>query len=139
MWQTLAELQDRLQSFPTQIALQLIEEELGQPASTIVSEITPEPVAAASLGQARVSSGLLNLLLNAIKAKRDGTVIDFPDIGQVCSRTGSSGVLVCMKRPSFVLLKISQRSNDFWVSVYLLLKEHDVSCGSRLIIHSVQC
>lgn len=49
--QTLAELQDRLQPFPTDIALQLIEEELGEPASAILSEITPEPVAAASLGQ----------------------------------------------------------------------------------------
>jgi aarF domain-containing kinase len=51
--QTLAELQDRLQPFPTEIALQLIEEELGETASAILSEITPEPVAAASLGQVR--------------------------------------------------------------------------------------
>ncbi|KAK9903264.1 hypothetical protein WJX75_001146 [Coccomyxa subellipsoidea] len=49
--ETLAELQDRLQPFPTEIALQLIEEELGETASAILSEITPEPVAAASLGQ----------------------------------------------------------------------------------------
>ncbi|EIE23034.1 ABC1-domain-containing protein [Coccomyxa subellipsoidea C-169] len=49
--ETLAELQDRLQPFPTDIALQLIEEELGEPASAILSDITPEPVAAASLGQ----------------------------------------------------------------------------------------
>lgn len=49
--QTLSELQDRLPPFPTEIALQLIEEDLGQPASAIMSTITPEPVAAASLGQ----------------------------------------------------------------------------------------
>ena len=39
--------------FPTEIALQLIEEDLGVPASAIMSTITPEPVAAASLGQVR--------------------------------------------------------------------------------------
>ncbi len=51
MVQTLSELQDRLPPFPTEIALQLIQEDLGQPASAIMSTITPEPVAAASLGQ----------------------------------------------------------------------------------------
>ncbi|CAL5221960.1 g4241 [Coccomyxa viridis] len=49
--ETLSELQDRLPPFPTEIALQLIEEDLGVPASAIMSTITPEPVAAASLGQ----------------------------------------------------------------------------------------
>ena len=53
--QTLSELQDRLPPFPTEIALQLIEEDLGQPASAIMSVITPEPVAAASLGQVHVT------------------------------------------------------------------------------------
>lgn len=33
------------------IPLQVIQEELGRPVSEIFSEITPEPVAAASLGQ----------------------------------------------------------------------------------------
>ena len=55
MLQTLSELQDRLPPFPTEIALQLIEEDLGQPASAIMSVITPEPVAAASLGQVYIS------------------------------------------------------------------------------------
>ena len=41
--------------FPTEIALQLIEEDLGQPASAIMSIITPEPVAAASLGQVHIT------------------------------------------------------------------------------------
>ena len=53
--QTLSELQDRLPPFPTEIALQLIEEDLGQPASAIMSVITPEPVAAASLGQVHIT------------------------------------------------------------------------------------
>jgi predicted unusual protein kinase regulating ubiquinone biosynthesis (AarF/ABC1/UbiB family) len=51
--QTLAELQDRLQSFPSSIAMQLIQEELGQPVGAVYSQLSPEPVAAASLGQAR--------------------------------------------------------------------------------------
>ena len=55
--QVLAELQDRLQSFPSAIAMQLIEEELGQPVGAIYAQLSPEPVAAASLGQARPNSG----------------------------------------------------------------------------------
>lgn len=47
----LAELQDRLPSFPTPIAMTVIEEELGRPVSEVYSELSPEPVAAASLGQ----------------------------------------------------------------------------------------
>ena len=58
--QTLSELQDRLPPFPTEIALQLIEEDLGQPASAIMSVITPEPVAAASLGQVRAHAPALD-------------------------------------------------------------------------------
>ena len=53
--QTLAELQDRLQSFPSPIAMQLIEEELGQPVAAVYTELSPEPVAAASLGQVGTS------------------------------------------------------------------------------------
>ena len=55
--QVLAELQDRLQSFPSSIAMQLIEEELGQPVGALYSQLSPEPVAAASLGQVRARSG----------------------------------------------------------------------------------
>lgn len=47
----LAELQDRLPSFPTPIAMTVIEEELGRPVSEVYSQLSPEPVAAASLGQ----------------------------------------------------------------------------------------
>jgi hypothetical protein len=47
----LSDLQDRLPSFPSSIAFQLIAEELGRPVDEVYSEITPEPVAAASLGQ----------------------------------------------------------------------------------------
>ncbi|GJN01582.1 hypothetical protein PR202_ga18859 [Eleusine coracana subsp. coracana] len=45
-------LQDRIAPFSTELAFNIIEMELGQPLDTIFSEISPEPVAAASLGQA---------------------------------------------------------------------------------------
>ncbi|XP_064961599.1 uncharacterized protein LOC135610699 isoform X4 [Musa acuminata AAA Group] len=38
-------------SFPDDVAMALIEEELGQPWCKIYSELTPSPIAAASLGQ----------------------------------------------------------------------------------------
>eukprot|EP00887_Chlorella_sp_A99_P005015 scaffold4.g5015.t1 len=44
-------LADRLPSFPSTIAFALIEEELGRPLGEVYSYISPEPVAAASLGQ----------------------------------------------------------------------------------------
>lgn len=47
----LASLQDRLDSFPTPVAMAVIEEELGRPVDEIYSFVSKEPVAAASLGQ----------------------------------------------------------------------------------------
>jgi len=46
--------------FCTCTCVQVIQEELGRPVSEVYSEITPEPVAAASLGQvhACLSGGL---------------------------------------------------------------------------------
>lgn len=46
-------LQDRIAPFSTEIAFNIIEKELGLPLDMIFSEITSEPVAAASLGQVR--------------------------------------------------------------------------------------
>ena len=48
--QTLSALQDRLPPFPTDEAMAVIEAEVGL-VSEIFSYITPEPIAAASLGQ----------------------------------------------------------------------------------------
>lgn len=56
----LIKLQDQLPPFPTAIANRIIEAELGQSPAEIYSFISPEPVAAASLGQvyrARLHSG----------------------------------------------------------------------------------
>ncbi|MGF1479547.1 MAG: ABC1 kinase family protein [Cyanophyceae cyanobacterium] len=47
----LAHLQDKLPSFPNEIAYRLIEEELGSPPQEVYAELSPEPIAAASLGQ----------------------------------------------------------------------------------------
>jgi len=47
----LAQLQDQLPPFDNAIAYQFIEEELGRPPKNIYAEISPDPVAAASLGQ----------------------------------------------------------------------------------------
>ncbi|XP_072995694.1 uncharacterized protein [Typha latifolia] len=47
----LQKLCDKVPSFPDDLAMALIEEELGQPWPMIYSELTPSPIAAASLGQ----------------------------------------------------------------------------------------
>ncbi len=47
----LTRLQDQLPPFPNEIAYQFIEEEIGAPPEDIYSELTPDPIAAASLGQ----------------------------------------------------------------------------------------
>eukprot|EP00898_Chlorokybus_atmophyticus_P006220 jgi/Chlat1/659/Chrsp103S08594 len=68
----LGTLQDRLQSFPTQLAYTLIEEDLGKPVDEIFSELTAQPVAAASLGQ--VYKGVLRATGEtvAVKVQRPG-------------------------------------------------------------------
>ncbi len=47
----LTKLQDQLPSFPSKEAFARIEAELGRPIAEIYAQISPEPVAAASLGQ----------------------------------------------------------------------------------------
>lgn len=46
-----AKLQDAVPPFPTEVAMELLEEELGRPPSEVFSEISEEPIAAASLAQ----------------------------------------------------------------------------------------
>lgn len=56
----LTQLQDNLEGFDTQIAFDRIQQELGRPVDQLYAEITPRPVAAASLGQvhkARLHTG----------------------------------------------------------------------------------
>jgi predicted unusual protein kinase regulating ubiquinone biosynthesis (AarF/ABC1/UbiB family) len=47
----LTKLQDQLPPFPNEIAYQFIEEELGAPPQEVYAELSPQPIAAASLGQ----------------------------------------------------------------------------------------
>ncbi|XP_047319768.1 uncharacterized protein slr1919 [Impatiens glandulifera] len=47
----LSELHDQIPPFPKDLAMKIVEEELGSPAETFFSYITEEPVAAASFGQ----------------------------------------------------------------------------------------
>lgn len=54
MWsvvQVLSDLQDRLQPFPTNLAMEVIEKELQASIGDVFSQLSAEPVAAASLGQ----------------------------------------------------------------------------------------
>jgi predicted unusual protein kinase regulating ubiquinone biosynthesis (AarF/ABC1/UbiB family) len=66
-------LQDQLPPFPNAVAYRFIEEELGQPPEQIFAELSPEPVAAASLGQ--VYKGRLPTGEEvAVKVQRPGLV-----------------------------------------------------------------
>ncbi len=47
----LTTLQDKIPSFPNEVAFRFIQEELGKPPEEIYAELSPEPIAAASLGQ----------------------------------------------------------------------------------------
>ena len=47
----LEKLQDQIPPFPNSQAMAVIEEDTGQPIVSLFSYISPEPVAAASLGQ----------------------------------------------------------------------------------------
>lgn len=47
----LSKLQDNVPAFPNEVAMQIIERELGKPIDALFAEIGPEPIAAASLGQ----------------------------------------------------------------------------------------
>nr|CAB3488422.1 unnamed protein product [Digitaria exilis] len=65
-------LQDRIAPFSTQDAFNIIEKELGLPLDMIFSEISPEPVAAASLGQVYQARLRANGKVVAVKVQRPG-------------------------------------------------------------------
>lgn len=67
----LEKLQDRLPPFSTKEALDVIEREYGQPAETMFKKLSPEPVAAASLGQVYRGT-LYNGDEVAVKVQRPG-------------------------------------------------------------------
>ncbi|KAJ6685164.1 CHAPERONE-ACTIVITY OF BC1 COMPLEX CABC1 -RELATED [Salix purpurea] len=65
-------LQDRIAPFSTEVALNTIEQELGLPIDMIFSEISPEPTAAASLGQVYQARLRSNGQVVAVKVQRPG-------------------------------------------------------------------
>ncbi|CAD6259367.1 unnamed protein product [Miscanthus lutarioriparius] len=65
-------LQDRIAPFSNDVAFNIIEKELGLPLNMIFSEITPEPVAAASLGQVYQARLRSNGKVVAVKVQRPG-------------------------------------------------------------------
>ncbi|XP_022964160.1 uncharacterized protein LOC111464268 [Cucurbita moschata] len=66
----LQKLCDKVPSFPDDVAMSLIEEELGQPWQNIYSELSPSPIAAASLGQVYKGRLKENGDLVAVKVQR---------------------------------------------------------------------
>jgi predicted unusual protein kinase regulating ubiquinone biosynthesis (AarF/ABC1/UbiB family) len=65
----LTQLQDQLPGFPSHLAFALIEKELGRPLNKLYTDVSPEPVAAASLGQV-YKARLLTGETVAIKVQR---------------------------------------------------------------------
>ncbi|GLJ04873.1 hypothetical protein SUGI_0005350 [Cryptomeria japonica] len=66
----LQKLCDKVPSFPDDMAMNLIEEELGRPWTEIYSELSPSPIAAASLGQVYKGRLKENGDLVAVKVQR---------------------------------------------------------------------
>ncbi len=60
--QVLSDLQDRLQPFPTDQAMAVIEEELQASIGDVFSQLSAQPVAAASLGQVCLPASCLRPL-----------------------------------------------------------------------------
>ncbi|EOA33702.1 hypothetical protein CARUB_v10019887mg [Capsella rubella] len=65
-------LQDQITPFSTEVAFKMIEDELGLPIDELFSEISPEPVAAASLGQVYQARLRRTGNVVAVKVQRPG-------------------------------------------------------------------
>lgn len=65
-------LQDRISPFSTEVAFSMIEQELGLPIDELFSEISPMPVAAASLGQVYQARLRQRGQVVAVKVQRPG-------------------------------------------------------------------
>ncbi|KAF3324285.1 aarF domain-containing protein kinase [Carex littledalei] len=65
-------LQDRIAPFSTEEAFRIIEKELGMAVDMLFSEITPKPIAAASLGQVYQARLRANGKIVAVKVQRPG-------------------------------------------------------------------
>lgn len=65
-------MQDRITPFSSEVAFGIIEKELGMPIDVMFSEISPEPVAAASLGQVYQARLRSTGEVVAVKVQRPG-------------------------------------------------------------------
>ncbi|KAK9110592.1 hypothetical protein Sjap_018652 [Stephania japonica] len=65
-------LQDRIAPFSSEVAFDTIEQELGLPLDVIFSDISPEPIAAASLGQVYQARLRSSGQIVAVKVQRPG-------------------------------------------------------------------
>lgn len=65
-------LQDRITPFSTEVAFDTIEQELGLAIDELFTDISPEPVAAASLGQVYQARLRTNGKVVAVKVQRPG-------------------------------------------------------------------
>ncbi|CAN0860422.1 Uncharacterized protein sll0005, partial [Linum grandiflorum] len=70
--QELSKLQDQIPPFPTPVAIKSIESQLGRPISELFADISPEPIASASLGQVYKAAHLHSGELVAVKVQRPG-------------------------------------------------------------------
>jgi predicted unusual protein kinase regulating ubiquinone biosynthesis (AarF/ABC1/UbiB family) len=68
----LEKLQDRVPPFPTRLARQIVEEELGRPIEDVYSEFADESLAAASLGQVHLAKLKLTGEQVIVKVQRPG-------------------------------------------------------------------
>ena len=69
----LQKLCDKVPSFDSTVAMDMLEQELGNPWYEVYAELTPEPIAAASLGQ--VYKGKLKTgEIVAVKVQRPGVL-----------------------------------------------------------------
>lgn len=73
LMEELTRLQDRVPPFPSDQAMRIIEEDAGRKVADIFASITPEPVAAASIGQVYKGTLKANGQQVAVKILRPGT------------------------------------------------------------------
>ncbi|KAI3989260.1 hypothetical protein MKX01_036443 [Papaver californicum] len=95
----LCELHDQIPPFPRNVAMQIIEEELGDPVDKVFNYISEEPVAAASFGQVYRGSTFDGYNV-AIKVQR-------PDLRHVVVRD-----IYILRLGLGILEKVAKRTND---------------------------
>eukprot|EP00892_Ulva_mutabilis_P008423 jgi/Ulvmu1/5953/UM026_0075.1 len=80
-------LQDQVKPFPNDEAMEILEQELGQPAMSVFSSISAQPVAAASLGQVYRATLRSTGADVAVKVQRPG-VLELVALDLVIGRKG---------------------------------------------------